>query len=142
MDHGCGDPGTLTPVFRVNVLDHLLAPLVLEIDVDVRRLAAIGRDEALEQQAAFTRIDVGDAQAITDRGVRGRAAALAKDVLAARKAYDVVDGEEVWGVLQLSDQRQLMIERLADIVGNAVGIAGGGALPGEMHERLLRRRKA
>jgi hypothetical protein len=31
-------------------LDHLLAPLVLEIDIDVGRLAAIGGDEALEQR--------------------------------------------------------------------------------------------
>ena len=34
----------------VDVLDHLLAPLMFEIDVDVGRLLAFLRDEALEQK--------------------------------------------------------------------------------------------
>ena len=42
--------GAVAAVFLVDVLDHLLAPLVLEIDVDVGRLVALGADEALEQQ--------------------------------------------------------------------------------------------
>ena len=50
VDHGRGDAGALAAVFRVDVLDDLLAPLVLEVDVDVGRLVALGRDEALEQQ--------------------------------------------------------------------------------------------
>jgi len=36
-------------VFPVDVLDDFLAPLVLEIDVDIGRLVALLRDEALEQ---------------------------------------------------------------------------------------------
>ena len=79
MDHGRGDPGAVAAVFRVDVLDHLLAPLMLEIDVDVGRLAALLGDEALEQQVAGRRIDRGDAEAIADRAVRRRAAALAQD---------------------------------------------------------------
>src|SRR5690242_15667108 len=43
-------PGPMTAVFLVNMLDHFLAPLVLEIDVDVRRLVALSRDEPLEKQ--------------------------------------------------------------------------------------------
>ena len=62
-DHGRGDAGALAAVFVVDVLDHLLAPLVLEIDVDVGRLVALGRDEALEQQIAAVGIDLGDAEA-------------------------------------------------------------------------------
>ncbi len=46
----------------VDPLDHLLAPLVLEIDIDVRRLAPLLRDEALEQQVVLGRIDRGDAE--------------------------------------------------------------------------------
>ena len=37
----------------VDVLDHLLAPLMLEIDVDVGRLLALLGNEALEQQVAL-----------------------------------------------------------------------------------------
>ena len=88
-DDGAGDAGVVASVVLVDVLDHLLAPLVLEIDIDVGRLAAIRGDEALEQQAAFARIDLGDAQAVADRRVRRRAAALAKNVLAAGVSDDV-----------------------------------------------------
>src|SRR5688500_7491290 len=35
VDHGRGDAGVLAAVFPVDVLDDLLAPLVLEVDVDV-----------------------------------------------------------------------------------------------------------
>ena len=70
-------------VGAVDPLDHLLAPLVLEIDVDVGRLVALGRDEALEQQVDARRVDRGDAQDVADGRVGGRAAPLAEDVLAA-----------------------------------------------------------
>ena len=43
MDHGRGDPGAVAAVFCVDVLDHFLAPLMLEIDVDVGRLACAPR---------------------------------------------------------------------------------------------------
>ena len=72
MDHGRGDAGAVAAVFLVDVLDHLLAPLMLEIDVDVGRLLALLGDEALEQQVAGRRVDRGDAEAIADRAVRRR----------------------------------------------------------------------
>ena len=43
VDHGRGDPGAVAAIFLVDVLDHFLAPLVLEIDVDVGRLACAPR---------------------------------------------------------------------------------------------------
>ena len=92
------------------MLDHLLAPLVLEIDIDVGRLAAIRGDEALEQEVAVARVDVGDAQAVTDRRIGRRAAALAEDVLAAGITDDVMHGEKVRRVFELRDQRQFMVE--------------------------------
>ena len=83
-DHGRGQAGALAAVLLVDVLDDLFAPLVLEIDVDVGRLAALGGDEALEQQIDLLGIDLGDAEAITDDGIRRRAAALAQDAFRAR----------------------------------------------------------
>jgi hypothetical protein len=38
MDDRCGQSGALPSVFRVDVLDDLFAPLMFEIDVDIRRL--------------------------------------------------------------------------------------------------------
>ena len=52
--------GACPSVARVDVLDHLLAPFVLEVDVDVGRLVALGRDEALEQKIELGGIDLGD----------------------------------------------------------------------------------
>ena len=126
-------------VVLVNVLNPLLASLVLEIDIDVGRLAAIRGDETFEQKAALARVDIGDAQAVADRRVGRRAAALTQDVLASRMLDDVMDGEKIRCVVEHGDQRQFMIERLADTVRDAVGIARGRALPGQVDERVLRR---
>jgi hypothetical protein len=49
------------------VLDYLLTPFVLEVDVDIRWFLALGTDEALEQQVDSVGIDRGDTEAITDR---------------------------------------------------------------------------
>src|SRR5207247_9589651 len=44
-DHRGGEPGALPAVFAVDILDHLLPPLMLAIDVDVERLVARRADE-------------------------------------------------------------------------------------------------
>ena len=79
-----GHRGAVAAVLLVDVLDHLLAPLVLEVDVDVGRLVALGRDEALEEQLDAYRVDGGDAEAVADGGVGRRAAALAEDAARGR----------------------------------------------------------
>ena len=70
MDDGRGDPGAVAAVLLVNVLDDFFAPLMLEIDVDVRRLLALFGDEALEQKLVGRRVDRREVQALTDRAVR------------------------------------------------------------------------
>src|SRR5208283_5823826 len=77
--HSGGQSGAFAPVAPVDVLDHLLAPFVLEVDVDVRRLVAFRRYEALEKEIEARRIDLGDAEAEADCGIGRRAAALAQD---------------------------------------------------------------
>jgi hypothetical protein len=72
-DDGRGQRGALAAVLAVEVLDDLLAPLVLEVHVDVRRLVALLGDEALEQGGEPVGPDRGDAQAVADQAV-GRAA--------------------------------------------------------------------
>src|SRR3546814_14225080 len=49
----------------------------LEVDVDVRRLLALARDEPLEQELVLDRIARGDPEQIADAAVRGRTASLA-----------------------------------------------------------------
>ena len=65
-DHGRAQSGVVAAVLLEDPLHDDLAPLVLEIDVDVRRLAAFLRHEALEQQVIPRGIDGGDAQHVAD----------------------------------------------------------------------------
>ncbi len=109
-DDGRGNPGAVAAVAGIDILDHLLAPLMLEIDVDVGRLLALGRDEALEQKIDLGRIDIGDGEAIADGRVGGRAAALAEDAEPARIVHDVVHGEEIGRVVELLDQSELLLQ--------------------------------
>ena len=141
-DDGRGDAGAVAAVFAVDVLDHLLAPLVLEIDVDVGRLVALGGDEALEQQVGRRRIDLGDAEAEADRRIGRRAAALAEDVCAAGVADDVVDGEKIGRVVELARSARARGRSTARHCRACRRDSAGGAFPGEMHERVLRRREA
>ena len=50
VDDGGADGGAVAAIALVDVLDDLLAPLMLEIDIDIGRLVAVLRDEAGEQE--------------------------------------------------------------------------------------------
>ena len=68
------------PYLRVDVLDHPLAAVAAgQVEVDVRPLAALLGEEALEEQLHAHGIDGGDAEAVADRAVGGGAAALDQD---------------------------------------------------------------
>src|SRR3546814_19776393 len=66
----------------IDPLDHLLAPLMLEVDIDVGRFAPLGRYEALEQQLGSHGVDRGYAEHIADRAIGCRSAPLAEDTAA------------------------------------------------------------
>ena len=119
----------MAAVARIDVLDDLLAALVLEIDVDVGRLAARFRDEALEQQIDLGRVHRRDAEAIADDGVRRRATPLAQDVERARIGDDVVNGQEVRREFEIVDEGQLLFDGLADFIGETVGKVAAQRLP-------------
>ena len=123
VDDGGAEAGAVAAVAVVDVLDHLLAALVLEVDVDVGRLVAGLGDEALEDHGADLGRDRGDAEGVADDRVRRRAAALAEDVLGAGVVDDVADGEEVGGVVEPADQRELVGGLRRDLLRDAVGIA-------------------
>src|SRR5205085_7239151 len=93
-DDGRRQCGAMAAVLAVHVLDDLFAPLVLEVDVDVRRLVPLARNEALEEHVHARRIDLRDAERIAHRRIRRRAASLAKDVLRAGIAHEVLDREK------------------------------------------------
>ena len=137
MDDGGADGGVFAAISLVDVLDDLLAAVVLEIYVDIGWLLTFGRDETREEKVGGGWVDLGDAEAIADGAVGGRSAALAQDLFAAREADDVVDGEEIARVVELGDERQLLADLLFDFLRNAARITLAGADPGQILEMLL-----
>jgi hypothetical protein len=88
------------------VLNDLFASFVLEIDVDIRRLAAIFGYEALEQKIDGLRRDLGDLKALADQRIGGRAASLAQDrrLESAGELDDLVNRQEERRIVELADQ--------------------------------------
>ena len=82
------------------------------------------------------------AEAEADGGIGRRAAALAEDAARAREAHDVVHGEKIRRVAERGDQLELVRERLARPLRDALGIARPGAGLREGFERGLGRRIA
>src|SRR5690606_40095893 len=58
-----GQPRPAPTIFLVDILHHLFAPLMLEIDVDIGRLVALGGDEAAKDQLGLSRVNLGDPEA-------------------------------------------------------------------------------
>ena len=98
-------------VTLVDVLDHLLAAIRLDVDVDVGWPVAFGRQEPLEQQAEGHGVDLGDAERVAHGAVGGAPPALAEDVVETAELDEVPDDEEVAGEAELLDDRQLAVDR-------------------------------
>ena len=106
--------GVIAAVLAVDVLDHHLAPRVHDVEVDVGRLVPLAGEEPLEQQLDPRRIDRRDPEAVADHRVRGRAAALAEDPLLPAVPDDLPHRQEVAAVVELVDQRKLLVDLRED----------------------------
>ena len=106
-----GHLGGIGPaVALVDVLDGLLPPVALDVDVDVRRAVPLRGEEALEEQAQPHRVGVGDPEGVADRRVGGAAPPLAEDPVLPAERHDVPDHQEVPREPQLLDHPQLVID--------------------------------
>ena len=111
-DHVADHPGPLPAVLLVDVLDHLLAVLGREIDVDVRRARHLLVQEALEKEVVLDRVDAGYAQHVGDDRVRGRATALPWNAVLAGEAHQVPVDEEELGQPGLLDHLELVLQAM------------------------------
>ena len=116
----------------VNVLDHLLAAFVLDVEIDVRRLGALQGNEPFEQQAHAHRIDRRDAQAVAHHRVRRRAAPLAQDPLFAAELHDFPHGQEVAAVVELADQVEFLVDLALHVVRDQARVTHQRALLHQM----------
>ncbi|MET3868693.1 hypothetical protein ABIC20_006002 [Methylobacterium radiotolerans] len=109
-------------VALLHVLDHPLAALDAEIDVEIRHRDALGVEEALEQQAEAQRVEVGDQQRPRhQRAGAGAAARAHRDVVVLGPLDEVRDDQEVARELHLDDDVELEGEALAVILLGEAG---------------------
>ncbi len=128
-----------SPVAVVDVLDDLFAAVVLDVEIDVRRLGPLAGEEALEEQAHAHRVDGGDPQAVADRAVGRAPAPLTEDPLAAAVLDDLVHRQEVAAVVEVLDHRELALELGQHVAGDRAAVAPLGSLEGQLREPALRR---
>ena len=126
-------------VALVDVLDDALAPIAArQIEIDVRPLAALLGEKALEEQLHADRIDRGDPERVADGAVGRRPAALHENALLPAEIDDVPDDEEVAGQIEPFDQIELARDlRAGAIVIRPVAIARAN-LRQPAQERRLR----
>ena len=99
------------PYSLLDVGDHLLAPLLAEVDVEVGHRHPLGVEEALEQQAAAQRVEVGDGQRPGDqRAGAGAAAGPDRDAVRLGPFDEVRDDQEVAGEAHLGDHADLVLQ--------------------------------
>ncbi len=95
-------------VALAHIGDHLVAPVLAEVDVKVRHRHALGVEEALEQQSEAHRVEIGDGE--RPRGERTCARAPARsdwNAMRLRPFDEVGDDEEIAGELHLDDDVEL-----------------------------------
>ena len=137
-DDGSGHAGMMAAVSVVDVLNHLLAAIVFEVDVDVRRFLALLGDETLEQKVDFGGIHLGNTEAVADHGIRRRATALAQDAFGARVFNNRVDGEKVFCVAKLAGDVQFAVERITYLIGDSVRITPFRSFLSQILQCLMR----
>ena len=102
--------GVMPAVALVHVLDDLFAAVTFDVDVDVGRAIALGRQEPLEQQTQRHGIGLGDAERVAHRAVGRAAPALAEDVGPVAELDEVPHDQEVAGEPEVLDHVELVVD--------------------------------
>ena len=112
-------------VFLLDVVDDAIAPVLAEVDVEVRHRHALRIQETLEQQRVAQRVEIGDAEAVRHQRPGARSAARPDGHAVALGPVDEVrDDEKVARVSHLNDGLDLELE--ARDVFRPYAIAFGG----------------
>ena len=138
LAHGLG------AVLALDVVDHAVALVLAEVDVEVGHRHALGVQEALEQQVVVQRVEVGDAQAVGHQRARARAAPRThRDTVVLGPVDEVRDDQEVAREAHLGDGREFEIEprgvaRAGLVARRGLGVERGQA-PLQPGQRQLAR---
>ena len=140
MDDRRRDRRAFAGVAAIDILHHLLTPLVLEIHVDIGGFAAFFGHEPRKQQVVFQRIDRGNAQQVADNRIGRRPAPLTQDRrgAAAREPHHVMHRQKIISILLTPDEIELFVQQGEDAFRNAIPVAVQRILPDEMFQPGLR----
>ena len=119
-DHVGHHPGAVLAVLLVHVLQHLLAMVGGEIDVDVGRALVVLVQESLEEQVVRDRIDTRHPEQVGDDRVRRAAASLPRDTVLASESHDVPGDQEELGKPCLLDDVELALQPGGDGASHGV----------------------
>src|SRR5690606_21291970 len=98
------DTGTMTSVFVVHILHDLFASFVLKIHVYIGWLIPGIRHEPCKEQVNLFRIHRSDAQAVAYGRICSRTTSLAKYIFFSCKTYQIVDRQEIRGIILSADE--------------------------------------
>ena len=125
-------------VLLADVVDHLVAPLLAEVDVDVGRLGAIGVEKPLEQQVVLDRADIAEVQDVADQSTACRPARRRRNAALASIADEVPDDQEIGGEAHPIDHAQLVVQPLLGRGRRWIAVALAQAPLAEFLQVLLR----
>ena len=102
-----------------DIIENFAAPRVGEVGVDIGHFKALAREEALEQQLVFDRVDIGDIQAVQHQRRAGRTTRQRRDAVRAGKLYIVPHDQHVVREAGGVDHIQLVVEPAHIFFGRA-----------------------
>ena len=116
-------------VFVLYVLDHAVAAVVVEIDVDIRHGDTLWIEESFKEEIVLDGVEIGDPEAIGNRASRGASPSGADgDAVPLGPVDEVLDDKEIIGETHPGDGLQFEVEPLGLLFAEAVAVAGGGAV--------------
>ena len=105
----------VSAVFLPRIFDELVAAIVGNVHIDVRRARALGIEEALERQVEFHRVDRCDATDVGDHRACGGATRVGVNPLSPRVMQKVGDDEKVRRISFLLDDFELVVDALSEL---------------------------
>lgn len=107
--------------FVGGVAHHLTAATVVEVDIDVGHRRALGVEEPLEQQTVWNRVDVGDAQGVSDQRAGSRAPPRADPDAHRPRVVDQVGDDQEIGRETLGTDDVDLVGRTCDVTVRRAG---------------------
>src|ERR1700678_364119 len=104
---------TVGPIFVLHVTDDLVAPLLAEIDVEIRHRNTFGIQKPLEQQPETDGIEIGDVQRPGDERCRAGTAHADRYALPARPFHEIRNDQKITAEIHADDNIELEGETVA-----------------------------